>query len=279
MKNEFLLGLGQLLVEGGEPIRNLERAEIMIKEASKNNCDIVILPECMDLGWTHPSAKSEALTIPGTYSDIICNLAKANNIYICCGLTEKDKSNNKIYNSSIICNNEGKIICKYRKINVLSEALDYYSIGDKLSVVESPFGIIGLNICSDNYIDSLEIGNTLGRMGAQIILSPSSWTVDYNITEETDPYGDKWIKPYHTLAKIFDLVVISTTSVGYLVGGPFEGRKMVGCSLIVNKAGVQYRGKFNEIAGDLGIQKIVVPKNNLRGTSIGKHISKLNLKI
>ena len=71
MKNEFLLGLGQLLVEGGEPIRNLERAEIMIKEASKNNCDIVILPECMDLGWTHPSAKSEALTIPGTYSDII----------------------------------------------------------------------------------------------------------------------------------------------------------------------------------------------------------------
>ncbi len=277
MKEEILVGLGQLLVEGGEPIRNLERAEIMINDASKKNCDLIILPECMDLGWTHPSAKLEALTIPGEYSDKICDLAKKNNIYICCGLTEKDNNDNNIYNSSIICNNQGKIICKYRKINVLKEAFDFYSIGNKLSVVDTPFGKIGLNICSDNYYDSLEIGNTLGRMGAQIILSPSSWTVNYDITEETDPYGEKWIKPYHTLAKIFDLVVVSTTSVGYLVGGPFEGRKMVGCSLIVDKNGVKYRGKFNEIAGDLGIQKIIIPKNKFKGTDIGKNINKLNL--
>ena len=181
------------------------------------------------------------------------------------------------YNSSIICDSKGQIICKYRKINILSEAQDYYSIGKNLSVIDTPFGNVGLNICSDNYEDSLEIGNTLGRMGAQIILSPSSWTVDYNITEENDPYGDKWIKPYQTLANIFDLVVVSTTSVGYLVGGPFEGRKMVGCSLIVNKDGVQYRGKFNEIAGDLGVEKINVPKSNLKGTMIGKRMRELKL--
>ena len=276
MNKEILVGLGQLLVEGGEPLRNLDRAELMIKEASNLNCDLIILPECMDLGWTHPSAKNEALAIPGDYSNRICNLAKENDIYICCGLTEKDNETNRVYNSSIICDNDGKIICKYRKINVLTEALDFYSIGNSLSVVDTPFGKIGLNICSDNYIDSLEIGNTLGRMGAQIILSPSSWTVDFNITEETDPYGDKWIKPYHTLAKLFNLVVVSTTSVGYLVGGPFEGRKMVGCSLVVNSEGVQYRGKFNEIAGDLGIQKIIIPNNTLKGTQIGKHLKEFN---
>ena len=115
-------------------------------------------------------------------------------------------------------------------------------------------------------------------MGAQIILSPSSWTVDYNITEESDPYGEKWIKPYQTLAKIFNLVVVSTTSVGYLVGGPFEGRKMVGCSLVVDKDGVIYRGNFNEIAGDLGIKKIKIPISDIKGTLIGKRIKELDLK-
>mgnify|MGYP001397850437 FL=1 len=278
MKEYITIGLGQLLVEGGEPNRNFERAEIMIKEASKKNCDLILLPECMDLGWTHPSAKSESLPIPGLYSNKVSKLAKDNNIYICCGLTEKDEKNNKVYNSSIICDNLGEIICKYRKINILEEALDYYSIGKSLSVVETSFGNIGLNICSDNYANSLEIGKTLGRMGAKIILSPSSWTVDYNITEESDPYGEKWIKPYHTLAQIFDLVVVSTTSVGYLVGGPFEGRKMVGCSVVVNKEGVQYRGKFNEIAGDLGIQEIKIPKSNFKGTLIDKRIKDLNIK-
>ncbi len=278
MKEHITIGLGQLLVEGGEPDRNFERAEIMVRDASHNKCDLILLPECMDLGWTHPSAKTESLTIPGLYSDKICKLAKENNIYVCCGLTEKDDQTHKIYNSSIICDNKGKIICKYRKINILSEALDYYSIGSNLSVIDTPFGKIGLNICSDNYYDSLEIGNTLGRMGAQIILSPSSWTVDYNITEESDPYGEKWIKPYQTLAKIFNLVVVSTTSVGYLVGGPFEGRKMVGCSLVVDKDGVIYRGNFNEIAGDLGIKKIKIPISDIKGTLIGKRIKELDLK-
>ena len=57
------IGMGQLLVEGGEPERNLERAEKMIKEASQKNCEIILLPECLDLAWTHPSAKTEAQSI------------------------------------------------------------------------------------------------------------------------------------------------------------------------------------------------------------------------
>jgi predicted amidohydrolase len=58
------IALGQLLVEGGEPERNLERAEKMVREAAQNNCDIILLPETLDFGWTHPSALSEALPIP-----------------------------------------------------------------------------------------------------------------------------------------------------------------------------------------------------------------------
>ena len=90
---------------------------------------------------------------------------------------------------------------------------------------ETKFGKIGLNICSDNYVDAIDIGIVLGRMGSDFILSPSSWTVDYEISENHDPYNDKWTKPLGFISKKFNIPVISTTSVGYIVGGPFEEGK------------------------------------------------------
>ncbi len=271
-KSKVTIGMGQLLVEGGEPERNLKRAGEMARTASEMECDIVLLPECLDLAWTHPSAKVEAQPIPGLFSDKLCQFAKDYNIYICGGLTEK--SNGKVFNAAILINNYGEIILKYRKINVLICAQEFYSIGNFMSVVETPFGIIGINICSDNYIDSLEIGSTLARMGAHIILSPSSWTVDFSITDGSDPYGEKWFKPYHWLAKLFDLVVISATSVGYIVGGPYEGKKKVGCSLAVNKNGVIAKGTYNEIAGELVIADVEIPVRNEKGAAIGEMLQK-----
>jgi len=262
------VGMAQLLVEGGEPIRNLKRALEMVQEAAKKNCELILLPECLDLAWTHPSAKTEAKPIPGLYSDQLCAIAREFGIYLCAGLTEQYHGE-KVYNAAILVNDKGEIILKYRKINVLSVGLEFYEIGNTLSVVDTPFGKIGVNICSDNYIDSLPLGHTLARMGAQIILSPSSWTADYSIDEKQDPYSEKWIKPYSILAELYDLVIIGSTSVGYIVGGPFEGKKSVGCSIAVNKDGVICRGPYLEFAGELVVADIEVPIRAERGTEIG----------
>jgi len=262
------IGMGQLLVEGGEPERNLIRAEQMIEEAAGSQCQVVLLPECLDLGWTHPSAKTEALPIPSRYSEQLCESARKNNIYVSAGLTEK--RDDRVYNSAVLINNVGEIILKYRKINVLDVGLEFYAIGQSLGVVETPLGTIGLNICADNYIDSLENGHILARMGAQIILSPSSWTVDFSITEEEDPYKDKWYSPFYTLAYLYNIVIVSATSVGYIVGGPYEGKKMVGCSLAVSKEGILAQGIYNEFAGELVVADIPIPQRRETGTDIGK---------
>ena len=262
--------MGQLLVEGGEPDRNLKRAGKMLEEAAEKSCRLVLLPECLDLAWTHPSAKTEAQSIPGPYSDILCKLAQTHNLYLCAGLTER--SEDKIYNTAIFISPEGNILLKYRKINVLTVAQDIYSIGETLSVVKTPFGVVGVNICSDNYIDSLDIGHTLARMGAQIILSPSSWTVDYSTVEGDILYGKKWLKPYQTLAVAHDLIVVSATAVGVIVGGVYEGKKMVGCSLAVNKDGIIAEGKYNEFTGQLVIADITIPPPRVLGTAIGESL-------
>jgi len=267
------IGMAQLLVEGGEPERNFERAIQKIDEAVKEGCDLILFPETIDFAWTHPSALDEAVSIPGPYSDIFCAEAKKHGIYICVGLTEKAEDA-KYYNTAVFINPEGQIILKHRKINLLEVEFPFYEVGQSLQVVDTEWGKIGINICADNYIESLTVGHTLARMGAQLILSPSSWTVDYSITEEDDPYHDKWVKPLSTLAELYNIVVASTTSVGYIVGGPYEGKKKVGCSLVINLSGIIAQGQFNEFAGELIVSEFEIPERTEKGTQIGDMLRK-----
>jgi predicted amidohydrolase len=266
------IGMGQLLVEGGEPKRNLERARTLIAEAAAKDCEIILLPECLDLAWTHPSAKDEAQPIPGIYSNILCEEARKHNIYICAGLTEKLDGN--VYNSAIFIDPQGNILTKYHKINLLVVEQEFYQVGKTLNVLDTPFGLVGINICADNYIDGIHIGHTLARMGAQIILSPSSWTVDYSKTENDDPYGEKWLKPYKILADLYNLVILGTTSVGVIVGGPYEGKKMIGCSLAVGPDGILAQGQFKEFTGQLIVAEFDVPDRKEKGTAISDRLQK-----
>ncbi len=258
----------QVLVEGGEPDRNFDRAQRMIERAATEKCDMVLLPETLDLAWTHPSAFEEAEEIPGIRSDFFSNLARTHNLWICVGLTEKKE--NSIFNTAILIDRNGEIQLKHHKINLLEVEFPFYKMGSKLEVVETEFGRIGVNICADNYEDALCLGHSLARLGAQIILSPSSWTVDYSVTEEEDPYKDKWIKPLKELATLYEIPVISATSVGYIVGGPYEGKKMIGCSLAVDKHGNLFQGEKNEFAGDLKILDLELGTGEWKGTQFGE---------
>ncbi|WP_201981666.1 carbon-nitrogen hydrolase family protein [Hymenobacter rubidus] len=262
------VGMAQLLVEGGEPARNLARAVEKIAEAAAQNCDLVLLPETLDFAWTHPSALQEAQPIPGPFSDQLCQAALEHGLYVCAGLTER-AADGRNYNAAILINPQGEIIVKYHKINLLSVEQPFYSVGQTLNVVDTPLGKIGVNVCADNYLDGLSIGHTLARMGAEFIIAPASWTVDYSINEEHDPYQEKWVKPFSILAQLYNVVVISTTSVGYIVGGPYEGKKSVGCSLAVDANGVQAQGAFNEFAGQLVVADLARPHRPERGTDIG----------
>lgn len=258
------VGCIQLLVEGGEPQRNLDRAKEFILKAVEKGCDLIVLPEAMDFGWTHPSYKKKADFIPGNYSNFFSILAKNLKIYICLGLVEKVLVNEKMlfYNSALLINDFGEIILKHRKINEIGEAKKFYSTGTKVEVVDTKFGCIGLNICSDNYPNSLELGSCIGKMGANLLLSPSSWTIENSYDSTNNPYLDKWLNPLKSLAKKYEMTIIATTSVGYIVGGPFENRKMIGCSLIVDESGLLKMGDLNEIATNLIVQDIELKNKN-----------------
>ncbi|MBI3962204.1 MAG: carbon-nitrogen hydrolase family protein [Deinococcus sp.] len=263
----FKLAMGQMLVEGGNASANLKRATQMIKEAAAQGCTVIVLPECLDLGWTDPSARELAQPIPGKYSDQLCQAARQAKIYVAAGLTER--AGDRIYNAAVLISPEGEILRKHRKINVLDIAQDLYSTGDSLAVTRTPLGTIGVNICSDNFPNSLALGHSLARMGAQLLLSPSAWAVDADHDNNQEPYGDLWKTAYTTLAKLYDLTVVGVSNVGWMRGGPWKGRKCIGCSLVIGPGGkILAQGPYGESAESLVVVPITLVPPKVTGTAI-----------
>jgi predicted amidohydrolase len=113
----FKLGMGQMLVEGGRVEANLGRAEAMIAGAAAAECRVVVLPECLDLGWLDESAPSQAEPIPGPRTDRLSAAARRHNIFVAAGLTERD--GDRCYNAAILLDSEGRLLLKHRKGNEL----------------------------------------------------------------------------------------------------------------------------------------------------------------
>jgi len=264
---KFLVGMAQILVEGGRPEANLGRAEGRIREAAQKGCRLVVLPECMDLGWTDPSAQSLAQPIPGPHSDRLAQAARESGVFVVAGLVER--AGDKRYNAAVLIDPSGAIRLVHRKINELDLAHDLYAVGDRLGVAETPLGTLGIDICADNFSDSLAIGHVLARMGAQLVLSPSAWAVEADHDNTREPYGDLWRRSYGELARLYDLTVIGVSNVGRLMAGPWKGRKVIGCSLAVGPGGeILAEGPYGENAEVLVLVEVEPREPIAKGTLV-----------
>jgi predicted amidohydrolase len=172
--------------------------------------------------------------------------------------------------------NQGEILLKHRKINVLTIAQDIYSIGDRLGVVHTPLGTIGINICADNFSDSLVFAHSLARMGAQIILSPSAWAVDADHDNAKKPYGGEWRGSYELLAKMYDITIISVSNVGWINGGVWKGRKCIGCSMAVGSpdGSVLAESPYGVDAEHLEFVDVELLPREVKGTAISEMLKK-----
>jgi predicted amidohydrolase len=251
----LVAGMGQILVEPGNPAANLDRAIDCIFKSRRAGCGLIVLPECLDLGWTDPSAVTLAEAIPGPRFHRLAQAACDVGIHVVAGLTERDGDH--IYNASVLIDSGGEFLLKHRKINELDIASPPYSTGKSLAVAETEFGTVGIPICADNFPDSLDLAKSLIRMGATLLLSPCAWAVPAEHDEANDPYGQLWLDAYVPLATEHRVSVIGVSSVGWIRGGPWKGRKCIGCSLAVASGGeVLARGPYGDAAEKLIIVRV-----------------------
>jgi predicted amidohydrolase len=264
--------MAQILVEGGQPAANLRRAVESIALAAERGAEIVLLPECLDLGWTHPSARHAAQPIPGRHCDALMRAAAESGISVVAGLVER--AGGKLYNSAVVIDGGGKLLHLHRKIHELDIAQDLYATGDRLGVVDAPLGVLGVSICADNFPESLSIGHVLARMGAQIILSPSSWAVRADYDQEREPYVDRWRVAYADLQRWYDLPVVAVSHVGRLEEGPWKGRQAIGCSVAIGGTGeVLAQAPYGEAAEALVLARVPLrPAGSPTGTRLADEL-------
>jgi predicted amidohydrolase len=232
----FRAALVQMFVAGGDKLRNLSNAEDLIGQAAVHGAELVLLPEAMDLGWTDSSSQKGAEAIPsGTPCRRLAEAAAKHGVFVCSGLTERN--GNQIFNSAVLLDRNGTLLCKHRKINELSIGHEYYALGDRLNVISTDLGAIGLMICADGFAKDRVLSRSLCYMGADVILSPCAWAVPADHDNATTPYGDTWREAYTPVAKEFSVWILGVSNVGPIQSGPWAGRRCIGCSLVIGPDG------------------------------------------
>lgn len=66
---------------------------------------------------------------------------------------------------------------------------------------------------------------------------------------QREPYGALWLENYAPVARDFQLRIAGASNIGWITGGPWQGRKCIGCSLVLGPSGEPVlRGPYGEEA-------------------------------
>ena len=225
------IALIQSKVVYGDVEKNLAAAEALINSIDESY-DIALLPECFDFGWAIPNAAERAAQIPNYVTIRLSAIAKAKDIHIVAGVTEVGEDNT-LRNTSVLIDNNSKIIGKHSKINILTHVEYIYSVGTSISVFDTKFGKIGIPICADCSTNPPVIPDVMARMGCDLILSPCAWAVPQSFIQNKEVYGETWTVPYKKIASAYKVPVVGCSYVGEITCGEWEGFSCIGNSIVV----------------------------------------------
>ena len=253
-----------MLVTPGDVSGNLARSEERIATATKQGANIVLLPEALDCGWAHPSARENAAEIPhGEACRRLRAAAKQHGIFVCAGLIERESRSTqlgaRLFNAAVLIDPRGEVILHHRKINELDFARELYSVVDHLGVAETPWGRAGLMICADAFAPGQVISRSLAMMGARFILSPCAWAVPADHDNAREPYGQLWLDNYGPVARELGVWIAGCSNVGPITAGEWSGRKCIGNSLVCGPEKlIAAQGRHGDSADEIIVVRIEV---------------------
>jgi N-carbamoylputrescine amidase len=200
---------------------NLEESLTGIIEASKKNCDLVLLPELHTLPYFCISEDKNnfklAESIPGPTTDRLCKQAKQSEIVIVNSLFEKTESD-IYYNTAVVIDKNGTIAGCYRKMHIPYDPgyyeKFYFSPGNQeFQPLETSVGKLGVLVCWDQWFP--EAARLMTLSGAEILLYPSAIGWDTRDSQdEQDRQLDSWITIQRSHAIANQIPILSSNRVG-----------------------------------------------------------------
>jgi predicted amidohydrolase len=180
----FRAGLVQLR-SGRDIGPNLDRAEVLIREAAAGGADYVQTPENTDLMELDPELRLAAARGESDNESLARgkSLAAELGIWLHLGSIGVKVSKDKVANRSYLIAPEGEVVASYDKLHLFDVDLpggESYresknvEAGVSAVVAELPFGRLGLSICYDLRFPALY--RALAIAGAELIAVPAAFT-------------------------------------------------------------------------------------------------------
>lgn len=176
------------MVSGSDVEINLNRAEVLIREAAANGARLVLLPEnfaLFDSQQLYSLAKDER-----AYKRVSCwlgDLSQSLSIWLFAGsfpLLGESPANRKVRSALQVFDPAGRCVARYDKRHLFDVDVSdnqgaylesaFIEPGDELVVVETELGKVGLSICYD--LRFPKHFWKLRELGADIIVVPSAFT-------------------------------------------------------------------------------------------------------
>ena len=176
---------------------------------------------------------------PGTTSRIFCNLAKELGVVLNITMFEK-KTSGFYHNTSIIINENGIILSKYRKMHIPDDPgyyeKFYFSPGDLgFKSVKTKFGKKGPLICWDQWFP--EAARLTALKGAQIIFYPTA--IGWH-PKEKRKFGKSQLDSWITMQKAHAIANGTYVAAINRVGIETKGKKKIefwGNSMVIDPSG------------------------------------------
>jgi len=262
MKNHIVLGLIQMAMSSDSEA-NVTKAIRMIQEASERGAQIVCLPELFTTLYFPREEKRDAAglaeTIPGKTTEVLSKAAKENNVVVVGG-SIFEKEGDKFYNTSVVFDETGKMIGKYRKVHIPHDPFfyekDYFEESrDGFMVFHTKYGAIGVLICYDQWFPEAARINAL--MGADLIFYPTAIGVPIGNAQDEGNWQEAWTVVQRGHAVANSVVVAAVNRVGKEGNMNFFGGSFVSDQFgkIVSEDGDQEKVIIAEI--DLNLSKQV----------------------
>ena len=148
-------------------VPSLAADEAVLDEAGRAGVDLVLLSEYMQGGRIEEP-------LEGPSYQLMSAKARRYRMYVAGGIVRKDEKADRVYNTALMLDREGKLLGMYDKIHAYSPEVNEQGItpGSEVRVFQADFGKVGVMICYDSWFP--DVAQLLSLKGAEIILFPNA---------------------------------------------------------------------------------------------------------
>ncbi|MEM2025530.1 MAG: carbon-nitrogen hydrolase family protein [Desulfurococcaceae archaeon] len=177
------------VIDGLKPNKRatLDKIKEFTVKAAQQGANIVVFPELALTSYSGfpPSMACElSEPVPGPSTSELQEVASQCSAYIAFGMIERAES--KLYNSAVLVGPSG-VLGVYRKVHLFKPVESWAEPGSSYPAVHTPWGLVGLGICRDNYCYP-EVARIYGVMGARIHLNLTAFPRFPDVEDYVDFY-------------------------------------------------------------------------------------------